>query len=273
MLSVEDNELLTRAGPGTTMGELFRRFWMPVLLSRELPEPDCPPVRATVLGEERVAFRDTSGRVGLVEARCSHRGADLFFGRNEECGLRCVYHGWKFDADGRCLDMPPEPEESTFKDRIRLGAYPCAERGGVIWAYLGPAERQPALPELEWALLPEDQRFASKRLQECNWLQAMEGGIDSSHISFLHRGDLSNNPLFKGAAGNKYNLGALSPVFEVVDTPGGLLIGARRNAEDDQYYWRITPFVMPCYTGVPPRGDHPIHGHFWVPIDDESCWA
>src|SRR3954470_15357303 len=170
MLSKEENERLTRVGPDTPMGETLRRYWLPALLAEELPAPDCPPARVRLVGEDLVAFRDTNGRLGLLAEYCPHRGASLFFGRNEECGLRCVYYGWKFDADGRCLDMPSEPAESTFKERIRLGAYPCAERGGVIWAYLGPAEWQPALPELEWALLPEDQRFASKRLQECNWL-------------------------------------------------------------------------------------------------------
>src|SRR5215204_3073496 len=187
MLSQAENELLCRTGPGTPMGELFRRFWLPALLPSELPAPDSEPIRFRILSEDLIAFRDTNGKVGFLDQHCPHRGASLFFGRNEECGLRCVYHGWKFDAAGNCVDMPSEPAESTFKERIRQTAYPCAERGGVIWAYLGPAERQPALPELEWALLPEDQRFASKRLQECNWLQAMEGGIDSSHISFLHQ--------------------------------------------------------------------------------------
>ena len=138
---------------------------------------------------------------------------------------------------------------------------------------MGAPESQPPEPVFEFCSVPLNQTFTSKRLEECNWLQAMEGGIDSSHVSFLHRGDLEGDPLFKGAAGNKYNLGDLSPVFEVVESPGGLFIGARRNAEGDQYYWRITPWVMPCYTGVPPRGDHPLHGHFWVPIDDENCWA
>jgi hypothetical protein len=121
--------------------------------------------------------------------------------------------------------------------------------------------------------VPADQTFISKRLQECNWLQAMEGGIDSSHVSFLHRGDLGSDPLFKGAKGNEYNLSDMQPYFEVVEQPGGLYIGARRNAENGNYYWRITPWVMPCFTMIPPRGDHPIHGHFWIPIDDENCWA
>ena len=139
---------------------------------------------------------------------------------------------------------------------------------------MGPPEQQPPLPEWEFAHgAAASRRFISKRLQECNWLQAMEGGIDSSHVSFLHRGDLESDPLFKGAKGNQYNLGDARPVFEVVESAGGLYIGARRNAEDGNYYWRITQWVMPSFTMIPPRGDHPVHGHFWIPIDDENCWA
>ncbi|MEN9551616.1 MAG: Phthalate 4,5-dioxygenase oxygenase subunit, partial [Pseudomonadota bacterium] len=144
---------------------------------------------------------------------------------------------------------------------------------GVIWVYMGPADKQPPLPEWEFATLPLEHSYMSKRLQASNWLQALEGGIDSSHVSFLHSASLSRDPLFKGAKGNQYNLNDLSPVFEVVEADGGLLVGARRNAEDDQYYWRITPWIMPCFTMVPPRGDHPVHGHFWVPINDHACWT
>jgi phthalate 4,5-dioxygenase oxygenase subunit len=138
---------------------------------------------------------------------------------------------------------------------------------------MGPLEEQPAAPEWEFIMVPDDQTYSSKRIQESNWLQAMEGGIDSAHVSFLHRGNLNSDPLFKGARGNQYNLNDSQPFFEVVDAPAGLFIGARRRAEQDSYYWRITPWVMPCFTMVPPRGDHPIHGHFWIPIDDETCWA
>ena len=169
--------------------------------------------------------------------------------------------------------MPSEPVESGFCQKIKLASYPLVERGGVLWAYLGPTEAQPPLPEWEFAMMPPDRRFMSKRLQESNWLQAMEGGIDSSHVSFLHRGDLNQDPLFKGAKGNQYNLQDARPVFEVVESPGGLYIGARRNAEAGHYYWRVTQWVMPSFTMIPPRGDHPVHGHFWVPIDDENCWA
>jgi len=273
MLKKEQNEYLTQTGPGTPMGELFRCYWMPALLSEELPEPDCAPVRVKLLGERLLAFRDSEGRLGLIDEFCAHRGVSLWFARNEECGLRCPYHGWKFDVNGQCVDVPSEPAESGYAKKVKLKAYPLIEKGGVLWTYMGPPEKQPPEPEFEFCTVPLNQTFSSKRIQESNWLQAMEGGIDSSHVSFLHRGDLANDPLFKGAAGNKYNLGDLSPVFEIAESDGGLLIGARRNAEDEQYYWRITPWLMPCYTAVPPRGDYPMHGHFWVPIDDNACWA
>src|SRR3954454_6252737 len=156
MLSHEDNELLTRVGPGTAMGDYLRRFWLPFGLSSELPAPDCPPVRFTLLGEKLVGFRDSGGKLGLVGENCPHRGASLFFGRNEEEGLRCVYHGWKFDVTGQCVDMPSEPAESNFKTKIRATAYPCLERGGIIWTYMGPKSTPPPLPDLEATMLPED---------------------------------------------------------------------------------------------------------------------
>jgi phthalate 4,5-dioxygenase oxygenase subunit len=273
MLKKEQNDLLTQTGPGTPMGDLFRRYWLPALLSEELPEPDCPPVRLKLLSEKLIAFRDSSGRLGVIDEFCAHRGVSLWFARNEEGGLRCPYHGWKYDVNGRCLDVPSELDESGFKERIKLKSYTLFERGGVIWIYMGPPELQPPHPEWEFATVPARQSFTSKRLQECNWLQALEGGIDSSHVSFLHSGALNSDPLFKGAKGNQYNLKDFKPVFEVVDADGGLYIGARRNAEAGHYYWRITPWIMPCFTMVPPRGDHPMHGHFWVPIDDENNWA
>ncbi|MEQ1574165.1 MAG: Rieske 2Fe-2S domain-containing protein [Vicinamibacterales bacterium] len=273
MLRKEQNDLLTQTGPETPMGRLFRSYWIPALLAEELPENDCPPVRVKLLSERLIAFRDSDGRLGLIDEFCAHRGVSLWFGRNEECGLRCPYHGWKFDVTGQCTDMPSEPEHSSFAMKVKLTSYPLVERGGVLWAYMGPADRQPPPPEWEFATVPAAQSFTSKRLQECNWLQAMEGGIDSSHVSFLHRAELNTDPLFKGARGNQYNLADARPVFEVVDSPGGLYIGARRNADNGNYYWRITQWVMPSFTMIPPRGDHSVHGHFWIPIDDEHCWT
>jgi phenylpropionate dioxygenase-like ring-hydroxylating dioxygenase large terminal subunit len=273
MLRQDQNELLTQTGPGTPMGRMFRSYWIPALLPEELPENDCPPVRVKLLSERLIAFRDTDGRLGLIDEFCAHRGISLWFGRNEECGLRCPYHGWKFDITGQCVDIPSEPEGSRFAKKVKLKSYPLVEQGGVLWTYMGPPENQPPLPEWEFATVAAVQSYMSKRTQECNWLQAMEGGIDSSHVSFLHRSDINTDPLFKGARGNQYNLGDLRPVFEVVESPGGLYIGARRNAEGGNYYWRITQWVMPSFTMIAPRGGHSVHGHFWIPIDDENCWT
>jgi phthalate 4,5-dioxygenase len=273
MLRKEQNDLLTQTGPETAMGKLFRSYWMPALLAEELPSNDCPPVRVKLLSERLLAVRDSDGRYGLIDEFCAHRGVSLWFGRNEQCGIRCPYHGWKYDVTGQCVDVPSEPEESGYAKKIKLKSYPLIKIGDVLWTYMGPADKEPPHPEWEFALVPPEQTFTSKRLQESNWLQAMEGGIDSSHVSFLHSGSLNTDPLFKGSKGNQYNLNDKKPVFEVVEQPGGLYIGARRNAEEGKYYWRITPWVMPSFTMVPPRGDHPIHGHFWIPIDDENCWA
>jgi phenylpropionate dioxygenase-like ring-hydroxylating dioxygenase large terminal subunit len=273
MLRQEQNDLLTQTGPGTPMGRMFRNYWLPALLADELPENDCPPVRVKLLSERLLAFRDTESRYGLIDEFCAHRGVSLWFGRNEDCGLRCSYHGWKYDVTGQCIDVPSEPEQSGFARKIKLASYPLIERGGLLWTYMGPADKQPPLPEWEFATVPRSQTVTTKRVQDSNWLQALEGGIDSSHVSFLHRADLNSDPMFKGARGNQYSLGDLRPVFEVVESPGGLYIGARRNAEHGHYYWRITQWVMPSFTMIPPRGDHSVHGHFWVPIDDEHCWT
>ena len=273
MISAEENFDLTRIGPGTLMGGLFRRYWLPALLASEVAEPDGAPVRVKLLGERLVAFRDTRNQVGLVDEFCAHRGVSLWFGRNEDCGLRCPYHGWKYDVNGQCVDLPSEGVDGPMRKRIRLKSYPCLELGGVVWAYMGPPELRPEPPGIEWAHVPPAQRFVSKRLQESNYLQAMEGGIDSSHVTFLHGAALKRDPLFAGSKGNEYNLKDTMPEFDVVEFPGGLFIGARRNAEGDRYYWRITPWIMPSHTIIPPRAGHPLGAHVWVPIDDENCWA
>jgi phthalate 4,5-dioxygenase len=273
MLNREQNEQLVRTDAGTLMGDLFRRYWIPALHSWEIAEPDSPPVRVQIMGEKLVAFRDSKGRVGVVDEFCAHRGVSLWFGRNEDCGLRCPYHGWKYDVNGRCVDLPSEPEESGMRAGIQLKSYPAIEQAEVVWIYMGPPELKPAPPELEWTMVPPERRYVTKRLQESNYLQAIEGGIDSSHVSFLHSGELNTDPLFKGSRANEYNLQDRMPFFDVVDFEGGLLIGARRNADKGRYYWRITPWIMPWHTIIPPRAGHPIGAHAWVPIDDERCWA
>ena len=185
MLTADDNDLVTRIGPGTAGGDVIRSYWLPFLLSNEI-RPDGPPLRIRLMGEDLIAFRATSGAVGLVQNACPHRGASLFFGRNEEDGLRCVYHGWKFDDTGACTEMPSEPAESNFKAKVRARSYPCRERNGVIWTYMGSQMPAPELPEFEWNTVPESQCYVSKRVQRCNWFQALEGGIDSSHSNFVH---------------------------------------------------------------------------------------
>ena len=276
MLSAQDNEMITRTGPGTPMGEYLRRFWMPALLSEEIAEPDSPPVRVKILNEELIAFRDTNGDVGLIDNNCPHRRASLFFGRNEECGLRCVYHGWKFDTNGDCVDMPSEPGESNFKDKVKVKAYSAEDWGGYIWAYMGPAESMPELPEVGWAMVPESHRKVSRRLQENNFVQGIEGGIDSSHISFLHFGlppVVRDDP---ARAGHSLSNIDAAPHFIVKTTDYGFVYGANREAENDSYYWRLTPFMLPFFTVIPGGTGNPdertYSGHGWVPADDESCW-
>jgi phenylpropionate dioxygenase-like ring-hydroxylating dioxygenase large terminal subunit len=253
------------------MGALFRQFWLPVLLSGDLPEPDCPPVRLRILSENLVAFRDTAGRVGLLDAYCAHRGASLFWGRNEEHGLRCVYHGWKYDVHGRCVDMPSEPAESNFKDRVLQPAYPTREAGGIVWAYMGPRDHEPEMPGLEWTRVPAGQRYVHKRFQACNYLQNVEGEVDSSHVSFLHRRFDAPLPV----AGQQYLSRSKdsSPRFTVTETEYGLLIAARRDWDDESYYWRITQFLMPSYTMIPSEPGAPISFTAAIPADDESMWG
>src|SRR5271168_1739720 len=175
MTTPEQNDFLTLTGPGTPMGALMRRYWIPALLSSEIPEPDCPPVRVKLLGERLIAFRDSQGRVGVMDEFCAHRGVSLWFGRNEENGLRCPYHGWKYDVTGACVEVPSEPVESGFCKKIKLASYPAAELGDVIWIYMGPPDLAPAPPAFEWTRLAATHTYFSKRRQECNYMQAMEG--------------------------------------------------------------------------------------------------
>jgi phthalate 4,5-dioxygenase len=277
MLSREENALLTAVGPGTPMGDLMRQYWMPVLLSAELA-PGEQRKRVRLVGENLVAYRARNGQPGLVSEHCPHRRASLYFGRIEAAGIRCVYHGWKFGLAGQCEEMPSEPPESTFRERVRATAYPCVERGGVIWAYLGAAAPPPDLPDLEWALVPPEQRFVSKRWQYCSYFQAMEGGIDSSHISFLHSPlDPHDAATVREIDDSGFDIASAletadrAPRFEVHDTDYGVLVGARRNHPGDQYYWRITQFLLPFYT-MPPTdtADGVISGHAWVPVDDAN---
>ena len=281
MLTNEENRLLTETNRGSPGGEYFRRYWLPALSSSELPGPDSPPVRVRLLGEDLIAFRDTEGRVGIVDEFCPHRQASLFWGRNEECGLRCVYHGWKFDVSGACVDIPNEPPEYRFQNKVRITAYKAQEHGGLVWVYMGPPESVPELPKLEWARVPETHRYISKRFQETNYLQAVEGGIDSSHSNSLHatvEAFRMTDSYVEGVRNSsnlrdKYHVLDKSPRFTVQKTDYGLIIAARRNAGEDTYYWRLTQFLLPSYTMIPYQQGNSIHGHCWVPRDDETCWV
>lgn len=274
MLSVEENELLTRTGAGTPMGDLIRRYWIPVVQSPELA-PGGRVKRVQLLGERLIAYRTGSGSVGIIGEYCPHRGASLYFARVEETGIRCVYHGSKFALDGQCVDMPSEPPESNFAAKLRQTAYPCTERGGVVWTYMGPAI-PPPLPALEWTVLPEEHVFVSKRVQDCNWFQTVEGGIDSSHISFLHAPLDHNDPTISRdmdrasfGVGAAVQTGDRAPRVEAVDTNYGVMIGARRTRPDGHWYWRITQFLMPFYAIPPTEIDgRTFQSHIWVSMDD-----
>ena len=248
------------------MGNLFRRFWLPALLPRELPGADSDPIRFRILGEDLIAFRDTNGKVGFIQNNCPHRGASLFFGRNEEGGIRCVYHGWKFDVTGQCVDMPNEPAESDFKSKVRATAYPSAEWGGLVWIYMGPPEKQPGLPQYEWCMQPNaEQSLTRKWLQDSNYSQGHEGNIDSAHIAFLHGGRPPGAPPRPG----RNSFGA--PKLTVQATNFGFVYGARRPAQNDQYYWRVTANVLPLVTEIPSafvRGS----ANIIIPQDDEHSW-
>ena len=250
MLSAEDNEILCRVGPGTPMGNVFREYWVPAVRTDELPSPDCPPLRVKLLGEELIAFRTTSGEVGLIQNACPHRGASLFFGRNEEEGLRCVFHGWKFDVAGVCVDMPSEPAESNFKAKVRARAYPCFERNGVVWTYMGPREVPPPLPELEHNLINSDVSRITMIHRPCNWMQGWEGEMDTVHAAFLH-GGASKAENFEPGTFNYYQYRVRSPKFSVIETPIGTSYGAYRPAEEDTYYWRTAHMMFPFYAVIP----------------------
>ncbi len=279
MLSAEDNELLTRTNHDQPMGQYFRRFWQPVALSAEVAEPDGPPVKVDILGQEFVAFRDTDGVVGLLDAHCPHRGAHLYFGRNEECGIRCVYHGWKFAADGTAVDLPNVPAGAPMHDTMRIGSYPVEERGGFVWAYLGPdPDKRPDPPQLEFTMVAPENCYVTKQLSECNWAQVMEGDLDTSHFSFLHMPAPSvpshENP---DAPADERRLRMIRedpmPDFTIKDHDVGFVVGGARDCGDGNNYWRITQFMLPSHgTGPSTLPGETYLGFTIVPITDDACW-
>jgi phthalate 4,5-dioxygenase oxygenase subunit len=272
VLTPEENRRLTEVGPQTPMGAVFRRYWLPALLSSELPEADGPPVRVRLLGEELVGFRDTTGSVGLLSAYCPHRRAPLFFGRNEEAGLRCVYHGWKFDRAGACVDMPSEPSDSLFKSKVGVESYPTHEAGGIVWAFMGPIEMLPSPPDFEFVRAPASHRHVSKTFESCNYLQALEGGVDTAHSSFTHNNDLGNRKALRQRD--------RSPRIDVERTDFGYTYSGIRDAGENDYV-RVYHYIMPsmqCRGNVMGRDGEQnaipmIDGHIWVPIDDEHTFV
>ena len=270
MLPREENNLLTQVGSDQPMGKLMRCYWIPALLAGEIPEADCPPVRVRLLGEDLVAFRDTRGRVGLLDEHCAHRGTSLFFGRNEECGLRCIYHGWKYDIEGKVLDTPAEPADSTVKNKVRQNAYPCKEAAGIVWAYLGPRNKQPLLPNYEWMSMAPENFYVTKSIQDCSWLQGLEGECDSSHLSFLHRNFTGERP--RGGGDGALYAADTAPQLEGIEMDYGIRMLSCRKIGPDSVYLRVSNIVMPCHGFIPTGGvkgnpeGYTIHSH--VPIDD-----
>ncbi len=268
MLSREDNERLVRVGPGTPMGALMRLHWIPFLRSGDVVA-DGQPHRVRLLCEDLVAFRETGGSVGLVGHACPHRAAPMVFGRNEEGGLRCTYHGWKFGPDGKCQDMAAEPANTPLCRTVKIKAYPVRERNGMLWAYMGPEPEPPPLPEMEWNLVGPEQIHVSMRIQECNWLQALEGEIDSAHAAVLHARVDQDSTINRWRQAQD-----LVPTFECVQHASGVHIAARRKAGDGQDYVRVNQFLLPFWTLVPPQTQYPeLSGHAWVPVDDHHTLA
>ena len=275
MLTHAENELLCRIGPDAPMGRMMRRYWIPAAMSEEL-KPGGAIKRVRLLGEDLVAFRGPEGRVGLLQERCPHRGASLSIGRNEACGLRCLYHGWKIDADGRVLEMPAEPDPASYMHKVRAKAYRVHEAGGLVWTYMGPPENAPAPMDFEFTHLPDAHNVIVKMQIDCNWAQSLEGVIDSSHTNFLHADSFSAAPSLDASVYKdnslKVDRPSLDPApwIEVQNTPYGFRYAAIRKPvvdTDKSAYVRITLFVAPIYGMFPgPKG----WGSFqaFVPIDD-----
>lgn len=286
MMTSTDNHAITSIGPGTLMGNLMRQYWIPALRSDELPPRDSNPLRVMLLGERLVAFRDESGRVGLLAEKCPHRGASLFFGRNEADGLRCAYHGWKFDVSGQCLEIPCEPPSSTLCQRVRAKAYLCIERGGIVWTYMGPRAAPPPLPEIEVNMESRGPGRVDAMLVNCNWLQNLEGDVDMDHIPILHGGNIESfKATLRGEEGSGGNEGhtpmrrrsvARLPL-EIADSEVGfafacnLSAAAQARSESLQnmpQLWAVGQFMFPFYSMLPygSLGAHWVAAR--VPMDD-----
>ena len=266
MTTASEGEELTRVGPGTIMGTLMRCYWMPALMSSELVR-DGPPVRLMLLGEKLIAFRDSEGRVGVMDHRCPHRCASLFLGRNEQGGLRCIYHGWKFDVAGNCLDMPSVPPPD-FKQKVKAKAYRAVERAGVVWVHMGAHAEAPPLPSFEILDAPEDEIRVSFIQRDCNFLQALEGEIDTAHFGFLHAGHVDVDDLAEDEP-VRYTVIDRAPRYHLTDAPWGTQYAGYRPTGSGGTYWRFANFLFPFWTQAP-NGEFASHMHAraWVPLDD-----
>lgn len=267
MTTARENETLTHVGPGTPMGNLMRHYWIPIAGSDEV-KTEGDPVRIMALGEPLIAFRDTSGRLGVLDHRCAHRCASLFFGRNEQHGLRCIYHGWKFDVDGNCIDMPNVPAHQDSKHKVKAKAYSVIERYGVIWIYMGDRPVPPPFPDYELNELQPDEIRVQMIQQEYNWLQGLENDLDTSHFGFLHLGGADVNDLVPGDT--MYYLSSdRTPQFHIEETPLGLMYGAYRPADAENTHWRLAQLLVPFWV-IPPAGmlAEQIMIKGYVPMDD-----
>ncbi len=275
MLTPAENDLLCRVEGDAPMGQMMRRYWLPALLTEEVPEPDCDPVRVRLLGENLVAFRDSEGHVGLMAEQCPHRKASLFFGRNEEGGLRCLYHGWKFGVDGQCLDMSSEPPESGLCAKVRHKAYPVEEAGGVIWTYMGPAAEQPGFERPVFAPSEGTRVSILKIVSQCNWAQGLEGGIDSAHSSSLHSTDMpAARVAGSTATGTAWARPTTdkSPHLQVHETDYGFRYAAIRRPIQNSAthdYIRVTTFLAPFHIMIPPNNVYNVY-QMSVPVDDHA---
>ena len=270
MLKHEDNELLCRVGPGTPMGNFMRQFWFPALPSREFPEKDGDIKRMRLLDENLVMFRDSTGAIGALAEACPHRGASLYFGRNECEGIRCPYHGWKFDVTGKCVDMPTEPEGSNFINKVRARAYPCRDVNKMVWIYMGPREVPPPLPNFEVNTLPYDQVSEPNiMMEEANWLQNMEGDLDSVHLDWVHKRlseDAEPPPL---GINGFFNPDPKPPKFDVHKSEYGAFYSAMRHMSEEQEWHRVNQFIFPFFTMI--SAGPTVNFRSFVPLDDHHA--